>query len=115
MISFYLPRPLTTFFLFWTLIAELVIDSISVLARTRPRLAGEDWPHGREYCWRYNHALNAHMKILYLDLYRVSLSLRHICEANGTFYTIALCSCTQIAASHDEITDEPYYKYTCKR
>ena len=33
------------FFLFWTLIAELVIDSISVLARTCPRLAGEDWPH----------------------------------------------------------------------
>ena len=29
-------------FLFWTLIAELVIDSISVLARTCPRLAGED-------------------------------------------------------------------------
>ena len=47
------------FFLFWTLIAELVIDSISVLARTCPRLAGEDWPHGREYCWRHNPALNA--------------------------------------------------------
>ena len=45
------------FFLLWTLIAELVIDSISVLARTCPRLAGEDWPHRREYCWRHNHAV----------------------------------------------------------
>ena len=42
-------------FLFWTFIAELVINSISVLARTCPRLAGEDWPHRREYCWRHNH------------------------------------------------------------
>ena len=45
------------FFLFWTLIAELVIDSISVLARTCPRLAGEDSSHRREYCWRHNHAV----------------------------------------------------------
>ena len=44
------------FFLFWTLIAELVINSISVLARTCPRLAGGDWPHRREHCWRHNHA-----------------------------------------------------------
>ena len=43
------------FFLFWTPIAELVINSISVLARTCPRLAGEDRPHRREYCWRHNH------------------------------------------------------------
>ena len=46
---------ITIFFLFWTLIAELVINSISVLARTCPRLAGEDWRHRREYCWRHNH------------------------------------------------------------
>ena len=45
------------FFIFWTLIAERVIDSISVLARTCPRLAGEDWSHRREYCWRHNHAV----------------------------------------------------------
>jgi hypothetical protein len=44
-------------FLFWTFIAEHVINSISVLARTCPRLAGEDWPHRREYCWRHNHAV----------------------------------------------------------
>ena len=38
------------FFLFWTLIVEFVINLISVLARTCPRLAGEDWPHRREFC-----------------------------------------------------------------
>ena len=51
------------FFLFWTLIAELVIDWISVLARTCPRLAGEDWLHRREYCWHHNHAVAGIYKV----------------------------------------------------
>ena len=57
------------FFLFWTLIAELVINSISMLARTCPRLAGEDWPHRREYCWRHNHGVTICLDNMYRKVY----------------------------------------------